>query len=413
MRSPKIRFKGYSEDWEQRKLSEIATMHARIGWQNLRTSEFLDDGDYMLITGTDFEDGRINFSTCHYVEKERYDQDRNIQISDGSILITKDGTLGKVAYVQGLKKPAILNAGVFNVQIRKENNVDGKYLFQYLKAPFLMDYVGQKATGGTIKHLNQNILVDFPVVMPKIEEQERLGAYFEQLDHLITLHQRKCEQTQKLKKYMLQKMFPQDKTNVPKIRFDGFTDAWEQRKLGELADKVTEKNGRLQYIETFTNSAEFGIISQRDFFDHDIAKIGSLDGYYIVRNEDFVYNPRISTSAPVGPINRNKLGRIGVMSPLYTVFRPHDVDTTYLEHFFKSKYWHSFMNYNGDSGARSDRFSIKDSVFFEMPIPIPQIEEQRKIGEHLTQLDRLITLHQQKCDQLQSIKKYMLQNMFV
>ena len=198
----------------------------------------------------------------------------------------------------------------------------------------------------------------------------------------------------------------------PKIRFKGYSEDWEQRKLGELADKVTEKNGRLQYIETFTNSAEFGIISQRDFFDHDIAKIGSLDGYYIVRNEDFVYNPRISTSAPVGPINRNKLGRIGVMSPLYTVFRPHDVDTTYLEHFFKSKYWHSFMNYNGDSGARSDRFSIKDSVFFEMPIPIPQIEEQRKIGEHLTQLDRLITLHQRKCEQTQKLKKYMLQKMF-
>ena len=198
----------------------------------------------------------------------------------------------------------------------------------------------------------------------------------------------------------------------PKIRFKGYSKDWEQRKLGELADKVTEKNGRLQYIETFTNSAEFGIISQRDFFDHDIAKIGSLDGYYIVRNEDFVYNPRISTSAPVGPINRNKLGRIGVMSPLYTVFRPHDVDTTYLEHFFKSKYWHSFMNYNGDSGARSDRFSIKDSVFFEMPIPIPQIEEQRKIGEHLTQLDLLITLHQRKCEQTQKLKKYMLQKMF-
>lgn len=173
--------------------------------------------------------------------------------------------------------------------------------------------------------------------------------------------------------------------------------SWEQRKLGEIADKVTEKNGGLQYIETFTNSAEFGIISQRDFFDHDIAKIESLNGYYIVRNEDFVYNPRISTSAPVGPINRNKLGRIGVMSPLYTVFRPHDVDTTYLEHFFKSKYWHSFMNYNGDSGARSDRFSIKDSVFFEMPIPIPHIEEQRKIGAYSFHLDNLITLHQREC----------------
>ena len=122
-----------------------------------------------------------------------------------------------------------------------------------------------------------------------------------------------------------------------------------------------------------------------------------MDGYYIVKTEDFVYNPRISTSAPVGPINRNKLGRTGVMSPLYTVFRPHDIDTTYLEYFFKCGYWHSFMNFNGDSGARSDRFSIRDNVFFQMPIPIPDIDEQRKIGELLTCLDNLITLHQRKC----------------
>lgn len=202
------------------------------------------------------------------------------------------------------------------------------------------------------------------------------------------------------------------KVSTPALRFKGFTYTWEQRKLSEFADKVTEKNVGLQYIETFTNSAEFGIISQRDFFDHDIAKMSSLGGYYIVRSEDFVYNPRISTSAPVGPINRNKLGRIGVMSPLYTVFRPHDIGTTYLEHFFKSKYWHSFMNFNGDSGARSDRFSIKDSVFFEMPIPIPHIEEQRKIGEYLTHLDRLITLHQRKYDKLTNMKKSMLEKMF-
>ena len=187
------------------------------------------------------------------------------------------------------------------------------------------------------------------------------------------------------------------KSDAPAIRFKGFSDAWEQRKLSEITDKVTEKNAGLQYVETFTNSAEVGIISQRDFFDHDIAKLGSLDGYYIVKNEDFVYNPRISTSAPVGPINRNKLGRTGVMSPLYTVFRPHDIDTTYLEYFFKCGYWHSFMNFNGDSGARSDRFSIRDNVFFQIPIPIPDIDEQRKIGELLTCLDNLITLHQREC----------------
>ena len=196
--------------------------------------------------------------------------------------------------------------------------------------------------------------------------------------------------SRKMKKYAVL-------TREPRCFLGSFDFSWEQRKLSEITDKVTEKNAGLQYVETFTNSAEFGIISQRDFFDHDIAKLGSLDGYYIVKNEDFVYNPRISTSAPVGPINRNKLGRTGVMSPLYTVFRPHDIDTTYLEYFFKCGYWHSFMNFNGDSGARSDRFSIRDNVFFQMPIPIPDIDEQKKIGELLTCLDNLITLHQRKC----------------
>ena len=203
---PEIRFKGFTNAWEQRRLIEIATMHARIGWQNLRKSEFLDDGDYYLITGTDFVDGAVELSNCHYVTKERYDQDPNIQIQNGSILITKDGTLGKVAYIKGLDKPATLNAGVFNVKIR-DKSVDGKYLFQYLKAPYLMDYVGKKATGGTIKHLNQNILVDFPIIMPSKNEQEVLGEFFDHLDTIITLHQRKLDKLKNIKKALLEKMF--------------------------------------------------------------------------------------------------------------------------------------------------------------------------------------------------------------
>ena len=184
--------------------------------------------------------------------------------------------------------------------------------------------------------------------------------------------------------------------NVPKLRFPGFSDAWEQRKLGEIANKVTNKNAGIQYVETLTNSAEFGIISQRDFFDHDISNMDNIDGYYIVEGDSFVYNPRISTSAPVGPINRNKLGRTGVMSPLYTIFKVHNIDSEYLEWFFKSTKWHLYMKLNGDSGARADRFSIKDSVFFEMPVPIPHIDEQKKIGRFMTELDNLITLQQRK-----------------
>ena len=198
----------------------------------------------------------------------------------------------------------------------------------------------------------------------------------------------------------------------PAIRFAGFTEDWEQRKLYEISDKVMEKNVNRAYTETLTNSAEFGIISQRDFFDKNIANNDNIDGYYIVRHNDFVYNPRISTFAPVGPIKRNKLGRSGIMSPLYYVFRTHDIDQTYLEHFFATAGWHKFMAFNGDSGARSDRFSIKNSVFREMPLPYPSIAEQKKIGKQCDTLDRLITLHQREHDKTVNIKKALLEKMF-
>ena len=267
---PKLRFPEFTDPWEQRKLSEIATMHARIGWQNLRTSEFLDSGEYMLITGTDFEDGVVNYSTCHFVERERYEQDKHIQIKNGNILITKDGTLGKVAYVQGLSMPATLNAGVFNVEIKDKAMVDNRYLFQYLKAPFLMDYVDKKATGGTIKHLNQNILVDFPVVMPSKAEQEEIGRCFEQLDHLITLHQRKLILLNKYKKGVLKEIFKDIFIKYKKIKLKDISEI----KSGEFVIKSKQNpnskypvyNGGTTYTgfyDDFNNNGNKIVISAR------------------------------------------------------------------------------------------------------------------------------------------------------
>ena len=206
-RYPELRFSGFTDAWEQRKLSDLATMNARIGWQNLRTSEFLDSGDYLLITGTDFNNGRIKYSTCHYVEKKRFDQDTKIQLSAGSILITKDGTLGKVALVEELPKPATLNAGVFNVRVKDDTLLSYKYLYHYLKAPFLMKYVTANATGGTIKHLNQSILVDFPIPIAEKHEQDKIAKLLDLLESIITLHQRKLEHLQLQKKALLQQMF--------------------------------------------------------------------------------------------------------------------------------------------------------------------------------------------------------------
>ena len=182
--------------------------------------------------------------------------------------------------------------------------------------------------------------------------------------------------------------------------------------MGEISEKVTLKNKDNTFDETLTNSAEFGIISQNDFFDKEISNRSNLNGYYVVEINNFVYNPRISNFAPVGPIKRNKLGRTGVMSPLYYVFRTHDIDKNYFEKYFDTVYWHRFMELNGDSGARADRFAIKDSVFVEMPIPYPTMDEQQKIGSFFQQLDNTITLHQLKLDLLKEQKKGFLQKMF-
>ena len=238
----------------------------------------------------------------------------------------------------------------------------------------------------------------FATLMPECKsEMQAIGHFMSNLDGLITLHQRKYDKIVIFKKSMLEKMFPKDGESVPEIRFAGFTDPWEQRKLGEIADKVTEKNLDGNITEVLTNSAEYGVINQTEFFDHAVAKESNIAGYYVIAPGDFVYNPRISATAPVGPIRRNTLGIHGVMSPLYTVFRLTDaVDGTYLSHFFKTNGWHGFMKLEGNSGARSDRFSIGDATFFEMPIPVPSSSEQYAIGSFFSRLDDLITLHQRK-----------------
>ena len=221
--------------------------------------------------------------------------------------------------------------------------------------------------------------------LPKRKEQDKISNFFSILDNLITLHQ--C-------KYFN----PFSNFSSHLVCFEKYKKAnsWEQRKLCGIAEKVLEKNKNTSITETFTNSAEFGIISQRDYFDHDISNINNLSDYYVVQNDDFIYNPRISANAPVGPINRNKLGRKGVMSPLYTVFRASNIDFAFLEWYFKSEHWHGFMKFNGDSGARSDRFSIKDEIMFQMPLPYPNINEQERVGKFLSKIDNLITLHQRK-----------------
>ena len=385
-RVPKLRFPGFTEDWEQCKLSVLATMNARIGWQNLRTSEFLDNGDYLLITGTDFDNGRIKYSTCHYVEKKRFDQDTKIQLSTGSILITKDGTLGKVALVEELPKPATLNAGVFNVRVKDDAFLSYKYLYHYLKAPFLMKYVTANATGGTIKHLNQSILVDFPIPITGKQEQDRIAKLLDSLESIITLHQRKLNNLKLKKKALLQKLFPKNEERYPELRFPGFTDAWEQRKLGSLA--TVEMNKRIfkeqttikgdipfYKIGTFGSDAD-SFISRELFKEYKnkypypnigdilISASGSIGRTVVYNGEDAYYQ-----DSNIVWLNHN--GKI---------------DNSFLLQFYNQVKW------AGLEGSTIKRLYNKNIL--ETNIALPKIEEQRLIGKFFELVDRSITLHQ-------------------
>lgn len=196
-------------------------------------------------------------------------------------------------------------------------------------------------------------------------------------------------------------------------QFTGASFTWERKKLGDVAEKVIQKNNNNAFKNVLTNSAEYGIISQRDFFERNIANKNNISTYYIVQNDDFAYNPRISNLAPYGPINRNKTGYTGIISPLYYVFRVLNINTAFIEWYFKTTCWHKFMYQHGDSGARSDRFSIKDNELKKLPIKLPADDmEQEKIAKTLTSLDNTLQLHEDHLQFLHSFKSFLLQKMF-
>lgn len=199
----------------------------------------------------------------------------------------------------------------------------------------------------------------------------------------------------------------------PKIRIHSFTDAWKETKLKEFFTKVTEKNNKRLYSSVFTNSAEHGIIDQRDFFDFDVANQKNIDGYYVVTPDSFVYNPRVSVTAPVGPVNRNRLGYTGVVSPLYLVFQIAGINKDFLCHYYKTNKWHRYMKLTGNCGARFDRLSLSDEQFSSMPIICPSSEiEQTSIVSFLDNLDNIIQSTTKKIESLKQVKTASLQSMF-
>lgn len=200
---------------------------------------------------------------------------------------------------------------------------------------------------------------------------------------------------------------------VPKLRFPEFSGEgeWKSIPLKKLADRGKQKNRDEKIQRVLTNSAEFGVLDQRDYFDKDIATQGGLESYFVVELGDYVYNPRVSATAPVGPISKNNIGT-GVMSPLYTVVRFKDPENDFYQHYFKTSGWHAYMRQASSTGARHDRMAIGGDDFMAMPVPVSSPQEQQKIADCLSSLDELIAAKARKVAALKNHKKALMRRLF-
>lgn len=396
MGKPKIRFKGYTEDWEQRKVADVFKVTRGYVLAATETSpDVSNDNIYPVYSSQTKNEGLMGYYSDYLYE------DAITWTTDGANAGTVKFRKGKF-YCTNVCGVLLSNEGIANKAVAEAlNAVAWKYV-SHVGNPKLMN----------------NVMSEIEIMIPKsVEEQLKISEYLDTFDNLITLHQRKCTETKKMKKYMLQKMFPQNGLDFPEIRFEGFTDAWEQRKLGEICERVTRKNKNNESDLPLTIASQFGLIDQRDFFNKVVAA-KDMSNYYLLKKGEFAYNKSYSNGFDYGSIKRLNVYEQGCLSTLYICFgiTSDEVESDYLECFFDTLKWYGDVSMICAEGARNHGLLNVDTkgFFDEVTIDLPKsLEEQKKISAYLNALDNLVTLHQKKCDELRKMKKFMLQNMFV
>ena len=375
--------------WEQRKLGDQMFIKSRIGWQALTKKEYLETGDYYLITGTDIDEDKhiVDFNCCYYVSKERYEMDDKIQVYEGDIIVTKDGTIGKVAMVTGLDKPATLNSHLFVLR-DLSGKLYNRFLLQVLVSHIFGDFVESTKTGSTLTGLPQKTFVEFRFLMPEMDEQMKIAQYLDNLDNLITLHQRKYNKLLNVKKSMLEKMFPKNGSNIPEIRFKGFTDPWEQCKFSDVIDigsGMDYKHLGEGNIPVYGTGGYMLSVNKALSYDKDaigIGRKGTIDKPYILR-------------APFWTVD----------TLFYCIPKEHN-NLDFINCIFQNVDWKKKDESTGVP-------SLSKVIINNVETAIPTFDEQQKIGAYFSELNNLITLHQRELEKLQNIKKSMLEKMFV
>ncbi len=402
MSVPKLRFKEFDGAWAITPLKNISKIYDGTH----QTPNYVEKGvpfySVEHVTAN-------NFSNTKFIADDVYQAEiKRVKLEKGDILLTRIGDIGTTRLIDW-DVFASFYVSLALLKISQENH--SSFVNQYIKSPFFQRELHERTIHVAFpKKINLGEIGLCVIKIPVLEEQTKIASFLSAVDEKISQLTQKHQLLSQYKQGMMQKLFSQQ------IRFkadDGSEfGEWEEKTLNEIASKQSNKNKDDSITEVLTNSATQGIIKQSDYFDREIVTESNLNGYYIVNLNDFVYNPRISVHAPVGPIKRNKKC-LGVMSPLYTVFTVKKGDLTYLEYFFDSNFWHDYVKGVANSGARHDRMNITNKDFFDMPILYPCLEEQTKIANFLSAIDQKIEVVAQQIEQAKQWKKGLLQQMFV
>lgn len=407
MNTPKIRFKGFTDDWEQRKLGEIALQTYGGGTPKTANEEFWK-GNIPWIQSSDLLEERLfNVKPRKYISQEAISKSSTKLVPQNSIAIVTRVGVGKLAFMPFSYATSQDFLSFSELKIEPEFAVYALYK--------MMRLVSNEVQGTSIKGITKDELLAKEILIPDCEEQKKIGAYLHNLDHLITLHQRKCDETKELKKFMLQKMFPKNGEKNPEIRFEGFTDDWEQRKLREnlsflkdgthgthkdvedgplLLSAKNIKNGTVQWDESDRRISEDEFKSIHANFklkegDVLLTIVGSIGETAILNNsEGITFQRSVAFLRPASKI---------ISEFLYSEIQGY-----------------KFQKELNERKSTSAQPGIYLSDLGEIPISYPiNMDEQVAIGHYFTNIDHLITLHQRKCEKLKELKKFMLQNMFV
>ena len=406
MGKPKIRFKGYQEDWEQRKLGELVAIYDGVH----QTPDYQDSGIMFLSV-----ENIATLKSEKYISEEAFERDYKVYPEKGDILMTRIGDVGTTNVVETTEKVAFY----VSLALLKPNGINSYFLSNAMKTNAFQKGLRERTLVTAIpQKINKDEIGKINIfITNNDEEQKKIGAYFSNLDHLITLHQRKCEEMKTLKKYMLQKMFPQNGQLVPQIRFSGFTEDWEQRKLGDFG-KAT---GGTSIESEFSEDGIYKVISIGSYSENGVyndqgiraIKSDKTSNRVLNRNDlTMILNDKTTSGNIIGRVLLIEESGIYVYNQRTERIEINldEYDPVFLYEMLNAPNIREKIIKQAQGNTQIYVNWIAISLLEYM---IPSKEEQVKIGEYLHSISNLITLHQQKCDELRNIKKFMLQNMFI